>query len=304
MNIKQLRCICAVARNGLNVSHAAAALHTSQPGVSMQVQRLEAELGLEIFVRRNRRLVDITPDGQAVIERSERALIEIDGIREIGREHLRDESGTLVVAASHGQACHTLPLVMRCFSDAYPRVRLSVKHGTRQQVADMLVSGEAQLGVMSDVEDLADRLALIECRRYRRLVLVPLRHPLLRRSTLTLSMLAEYPLVVYEPSLPCGSVVGVFATNGVALRRMLRAPNSDIMKAYVEQGLGISVLPEFVFDPRRDRKLRAIDASHLFMPSVAYVLLHRKQYLRGYAYAFMEMISPTITRAVVQRALR
>jgi DNA-binding transcriptional LysR family regulator len=303
MNIKQLRCVCEVARHQLNVSRAASALHTSQPGVSMQIRRLEAELGLEIFVRRNGRLIEVTSDGQAVIERSARALLEIDGIREIGREHMKDASGSLVVAASHGQARHTLPPVMRRFTQAYPKVRLVIKHGTRQQVADMLIGGEAQLGVMSDVEDLADRLVLIECRRYKRLIVVPPRHPLLKRSALTLAMLAEYPLVIYEPAYPSGSIAGMFGAHGVPLRKVLRAPNSDVMKAYVAEGLGITVLPAFVFNAGEDRRLRAIDASHLFRPSITYVLLHRRQYLRSYAYSLLEMLSRNLTRAVVDRAI-
>jgi len=303
VNIKQLRIVCEVVRRGLNVSRAATALHASQPGVSMQIQRLEAELGLEIFVRRNNRLAEITPDGRAVIERAERALLEIDGIRDIGREHSKDESGSLVVAASHGQARHALPAAIRSFEQRFPKVQVRIEHGTRRQIVQQLMSGTAHIGLMSDVDDLADRLALLECARSRRIVLVPARHPLLKRGAPTLAMLAEYPNVLYEPAYPSGYVAGVFDAHGVALDKVLLAANSDVMKAYVEQGLGISVLPAFVFDARRDTRLRAIDVSHLFRPSVTHVLLHRKQFLRGYAYAFIETLAPELTRAAVERAM-
>ena len=303
VNIKQLRIISEIARHGLNVSRTATALHASQPGVTMQIQRLEAELGLELFVRKNNRLTQITPAGQHVIERAERALLEIDGIREIGREHSKDESGTLVVAASHGQARHTLPAAIRKFEQRHPKVRVRVEHGTRRQVVPLLMGGEAHIGVMSDVDDLAERLILMECARSRRIVLVPQRHRLLRKEILTLSMLAEYPIVLYEPAYPSGYIAGVFDAHGIALERILLAPNSDVMKAYVEQGLGISVLPAFVFDPKRDTRLRAIDVSHLFRPSITHVMLHRKQFLRGYAYAFIETLSPRLTRQAVEEAM-
>lgn len=303
MNIQQLRCVCEVVRHDLNVSRAAASLHASQPAVSTQIHRLEAELGFEIFVRRRNRLTALTANGKAIFERAKRALLEIEAIQEIRREHLRDDTGTLVVAASHGQSRNVLPAAMKRFSRRFPKVEVTVRHGTRKQIADMLLGGEAHVGLTSDVSELGERLLLLPCHRYRRILLVPRNHPLLKQQRPTLAALAEYPFVMYGPSGSAGPVATTFAERGVELRQILFAPNSDVMKAYVEQGLGITALAEFMFDARRDKSVRAIDASHLFPPSVTYLLLVRKQYLRSYTYALLEEISPRLTRAMVEEAI-
>ena len=303
MNIQQLRCICEVVRQDMNVSRAATHLHSSQPAVSTQIHRLEAELGFEIFVRRRNRLTGLTAEGKAILERAKRALLEIEGIQEIKREHQRDDSGTLVVAASHGQSRNILPGAMKRFRRRFPKVAVAVRHGTRKEIADMLLGGEAHVGLTSDVAQLGERLLLLPCHRYRRIVLVPRNHPLLKHERPSLAALAEYPFVLYEPSGSAGPVASTFAERDIELRQVLFAPNSDVMKAYVEQGLGITALAEFMFDERRDKGLRAIDASHLFPPSVTYVLLVRNQYLRSYTYALLEEISPRLTRAVVEEAI-
>jgi len=303
MNIQQLRCVCEVVRHDMNVSRAAASLHSSQPAVSTQIHRLEAELGFDIFVRRRNRLTGLTPNGKAILDRAKRALLEIEAIHEIRREHLRDDTGTLVVAASHGQSRNVLPAAMKRFSRRFPKVEVAVRHGTRKQIADMLLGGDAHVGLTSDVAQLGERLLLLPCHRYRRIILVPQKHPLLKQAPPTLGALAEYPFVLYEPTGSAGPVANTFAERGIELRQILFAPNSDVMKAYVEQGLGITALAEFMFDERRDKGLRAIDASHLFPPSVTYVLLVRKQYLRSHTYALLEEISPRLTRAVVEEAI-
>ena len=76
MKLQQLRYLVEVARRGLNVSEAAQALHTSQPGVSKQIRALEDELGVEVFERRGKRLTALTEPGKAVIEIAERVLAE------------------------------------------------------------------------------------------------------------------------------------------------------------------------------------------------------------------------------------
>lgn len=303
MNIKQLRCIVEVTRQGLSISKAAGALHASQPGVSTLIQRLEKELGFEIFVRRNHRLIDLTHDGRAVIERAQRALLEIDAIRDLGRASSKAEIGALVVAASHAQARFTLPVVMRRFIRAYPKVRLTVTQCNRKQIADMLTSGEADIGIMSNIEALAGKLVLLPCRVTPRILLVRRGHPLLKRARPTLADIAKDTLVVDESSYTTDYVLGVFRKQGLDPPKVMKATNADVMKAYVEQGLGVSVLPKMVFNVRRDKGVQAINVDHLFEPSRTYVLLHRQRVLRPYAFAFIEMLAPQLDRGAVQKAL-
>ena len=84
---------------------------------------------------------------------------------------------------------------------------------------------------------------------------------------------------------------------------MLNAIDADVIKTYVEFGLGIAILPDMAYERSRDTKLRAIDASHLFEPNTIHIGIRRNHYLRGYMYAFIEMFSPKLKRAVIEKAI-
>ncbi|MBN9411945.1 MAG: LysR family transcriptional regulator [Burkholderiales bacterium] len=303
MNIQQLRYICEVARTGLNVSKAAQALHTSQPGISTQIRQLEEELGFAIFLRKQNRLAGITPEGAAVIAHAQRSLKEVAAIREIGRHRSQSQSGTLVVAASHTQARFILPRVLQQFVQRYPDVEVTVCQGGGRQTAEILNAAEADVGILSSMSGITDELQAIPCHTYQRVLLVPPGHPLLAAGQPTLADIAQYPMVLYEPSKTGAEVIEALRARELDMPAILRAPNADVVKAYVEHGLGIAILPSITFDAARDPGLRAIDMSHVFPDNATYVVLHRKNYLREYGYHFIEMLEPRLTRDVVERAM-
>ena len=136
MNIQQLRYVFEVARHGLNVSEAAEALFTSQPGVSKQIRLLEEELGVEIFVRHGKRLVAITEPGRQVLAIAERMLLDVDNLRQVGAEFSNEASGSLSIATTHTQARYALPPVIQAFMTRYPNVRLSLLQGSPRQVCE------------------------------------------------------------------------------------------------------------------------------------------------------------------------
>lgn len=308
MNIKQLRYVCEVAHNGLNVSRAAATLHASQPAVSMQIQLLEKELGLEIFSRKRNRLLEVTTDGSLVIERAQRALLEVDYIREMARSRSTENSGNLIIAASHTQARYVLPQILRKFAARFPDVRTSTRDGNETQICDILRSGDADLGIIGvgdarTASDFPDELAALPCQEHRRLILVPAKHRLLKLQKPSLADIAQYPLILYAAPYTSAHIVRAFEKRGLRPWIASRAANADVVKAYIENGLGISVLTEMVFDPKRDKAIRAIDASHLFGPSKTYILLHRKRFHGACVFNFIEMFAPRINRQDVQTAL-
>src|SRR5436190_1926324 len=199
MKLQQLRCLTEVARRGLNVSEAAEALHTSQPGVSKQIKALEDELGIQVFVRHGKRLVAVTDPGKVVV----------------------------------------LP-----------------------------------------------------------------KHPLLKAGALTLEKLAQYPIVTYDFAFANRSLVQkAFEAKGLNPNVVLTALDADVIKTYVELGLGIGILAKMAFNPARDRTLRAIDASHLFESSTTRLGIKRGAYLRRYAYEFIELFAPHLPRNIVEPAV-
>src|SRR5690606_8369902 len=150
MKLQQLRYLTEIARRGLNVSEAAAALHTSQPGVSKQIRSLEDELGIDIFVRHGKRLVAVTEPGKTVIAIAERILAEANNLRRAGEEFANEKLGTLTIAATHTQARYALPPVVAKFKEKYPQVQLRIHQGNPTQISEQVLAGEADFCVATE----------------------------------------------------------------------------------------------------------------------------------------------------------
>src|SRR3954468_14552243 len=129
MNLQQLRYVSEVAKRNLNVSEAAAALHTSQPGVSKQIRALEEELGTDIFVRQGRRFTAITDAGREIVNAIDRILGDIANLRAVGAEFAHHAKGTLAVGVTHTQARYALPPVITRFTKLFPDVKLKLLQG-------------------------------------------------------------------------------------------------------------------------------------------------------------------------------
>lgn len=297
MNIQQLRYIREVARNGLSVSQAAKTLHTSQPGISQQIRSFEEELGLAVFVREKNRLTGITPHGQAIVERLNSALQDIDYVGDYARS-LRNEAGNeLIILTSHTQARYVLPDILKAYSRTHPAVRVEVRHRSNAETVDALLAGDSIVGVVTGDAPRDKDIRTMLCGDYRRILVVPKGHALLReKKRLTLRKIAEYPLITYEQSVGAGQlIIDTFRKEGLSPRVILFAIDADVMKACVESGLGIAILPTIAFDPKRDANLRCMPTGNLFPPSLASVAVHRKRLLRPAERDFIRMLAPQMS---------
>ncbi|WP_280153379.1 CysB family HTH-type transcriptional regulator [Piscinibacter sp. XHJ-5] len=303
MNFQQLRSVRETVRRGFNLTEVAAALHTSQPGISRQIRELEDELGIEIFVRAGKRLTGLTPPGESVLPIVERLLLDSDNLRRVGQEFSAQTSGRLSIAATHSQARYALPAVVRDFRQLYPQVVLSLHQGSPRQVAEMLLTGEADLGVATEALAHYVQLAAMPCYRWTHSVVVPPGHELLQ-GHLSLQRLARHPIITYETGYTGRIHIDeAFARAGLKPSVVLSAMDADVIKTYVELGMGVGIVASIAFDAERDRSLRAIDAGALFEVNVTRLAVRRGTWLRGYVYAFIEAFAPTLTRAAVERAL-
>ncbi|HTQ76464.1 MAG TPA: CysB family HTH-type transcriptional regulator [Burkholderiales bacterium] len=304
MKLQQLRYLCEVAHRDLNVSAAAEALFTSQPGISKQIKALENELGIEIFVRNGKRLAGVTEPGRAVLAIAERLLAEAANLKRAGEEFANEKRGTLTLAATHTQARYALPRAVAAFKRRYPEVRVLVHQGNPTQICEQVAGGEADLGVATERIGEHPALVALPCYQWNRCVVVPPRHPLLRERPLTLEALARHPIVTYDFAFANRSLVNrAFEQRGLAPNVVLTAFDADVIKTYVELGFGVGIMAKMAFDPKRDRPLRAIDASHLFPTSTTRLGVKRGAYLRGYAYDFIELFAPSLTREAVRAAV-
>jgi LysR family cys regulon transcriptional activator len=303
MNLQQLRYVREAVRQGLNLTEAANVLHTSQPGISKQIKELEDELGVEIFVRRGKRLVDLTDPGRVVVQVVERLLAEVDNLRQVGREFADQDSGALTIATTHTQARYALPPVVQRFREQYPKVRLSLQQGSPTQIAEMVLAGRADIAIATEALDHYPDLIALPGYTWHHCVIVPKGHALTRLKRLTLEDLAKYPLITYSPEFTGRSHLDeAFAARGLTMDVVLTALDADVIKTYTELGLGVGVVAAVALDARRDAHLHAIDAGHLFGNNTTRIAVKRSAYLRAFTYAFIQTFAPHLTRSVIEEA--
>lgn len=305
MKLHQLRYVREVVKQGMNISMAAEALHTSQPGISKQIQLLESELNLQIFQRSGKRLTGVTEPGKSIVELAERVISDMENIKRIGDEFSHEDIGSLTIATTHTQARYRLPGALKAFMEKYPQVKLNIHQGNPTQVAEQVESGEADIGIATEAISHYEKVLCLPAYQWNRCVVLPHGHPLLDNLPLTLKKLTQYPLITYDFAFTGGSLVSsVFEKEGLVPNVVLTAIDADVIKTYVGLGLGVGLLAAMAYDHERDTNLVAIDASHLFPASTTFVGIRRDAYLRKFAYDFIELLAPHFDRKAVNDALK
>lgn len=305
MRLKQLRYICEVFRHGNHISAAAEALHTSQPGVSKQIQMIESELGFEIFLRKRNRIVGLSEPGREAVAIAQRVLSEVNNLRNLGDDFNARGGGNLTIATTHTMARYVLPRVIEKFIKQHPAVRLRLRQGNPEQVCELVDSGEADIAVGADTTLPFPSLAAIPCFPLSRSVVAKVGHPILRVKNLTLEEIAKYPIITYDPAYSGRwKVMDAFKKARIEPNVIFGAVDADVIKTYVELGLGIAILTTITYEKTHDPGLRARDASHLFEPSTTYIRLRLNTYLRKFVFDFIKLIAPHVTEDVVRSALR
>lgn len=304
MKLQQLRYIWEVNRQGLNVSEAAHALFTSQPGVSKQIRALEDELGVQIFERRGKQLVAVTPAGKQILEASGQVLNRVKGIKALA-DDLRDEGkGALSIATTHTQCRYVLPQVIQRFRSRYPNVSLHMHQGTPLQIAKAAADGTADFAIATEALELFSELTMLPCYRWNRAVIVPKGHPLASVKRLSIKRLSEYPLVTYNFGFTGRSKLDdAFEREGYNADVVFTAADADVIKTYVRLELGVGIVARMAIEKGVDDDLVAIDASHLFEPSVTKIAFRHGTHLRGYMAGFIEMFAPHIDARTLQQRL-
>ena len=305
MKLHQLKYIHEVARQGLSISAAAEALHTSQPGVSKQIQMLEDELKLQIFQRNGKRLTGITEPGRHIVKLAATVMLEMQNIKRVGDEFAKVETGTLTIATTHTQARYKLPTAVKQFIQQYPHVKLNIHQGSPSQVTTQVANGEADIGIATEAISLDDRLLCLPCYEWNRCVVVPKGHRLIDAIPITLAKIASFPLITYDFAFTGSTTVSkVFHDAGVMPNIVLSAIDADVIKTYVSLGLGVGLIANMAYDEERDKDLVRIDCSHLFPASTTYLGVRKDAFLRGYLYGFIELLAPKFGRREVDEALK
>jgi len=305
MNLQRLEVFEAIIRNDFNVSRAANELRHSQPGLSKHLQLLEQELGFDLFSRKGRRLVGLTEPGWEVHRVAERMLRDRDALGGIAQGFRDADRGSFTIATTHTQARYALPHSVMEFRRRYPKVHLALHQGSPSQVIEEAVSGKADLAIATEGIHEVPELITLPCYDWNRSIIAPVGHPIFEAPELTLAEVARHPIVTYAFAFSGRSQINAaFAAQGLRPEVVLSAIDADIIKTYVRLGMGIGIVATMAFDAEADTGMRALDASHLFPMATAAVGVARGSYPRGFAYSFIELFAPHLTRDVVERALR
>jgi LysR family cys regulon transcriptional activator len=305
MRLQQLRYLLGIVRNNLNITAAAERLYTSQPGISKQIRQLEEELGVPIFERSGKQLTAITPAGKAVVALAERVLSDVEAIRQTAREFSNPRRGDLSIATTHTQARYVLPRVISAFVRKYPEVDLHLHQGTPAQIAELASSGAVDCAIATESLEYFEDLVMMPCYRWNRAVVAPCDHPLREEQPLTLEAVAAYPILTYVFGFTGRSQLdAAFRSRGLEPNVVFTATDADVIKTYVRLGLGVGIVAKMAYDPRIDKDLCALDASHLFEPSTTKIGFRRGLFLRAYHYDFIELFSPHLKRELVDRAMQ
>ncbi len=305
MKLQQLRFLVEVERQGLNVSGAAETLFTSQPGISKQIKLLEDELGVVIFERNGKRLTGITEAGRRVLEIAQRMLRDAQNMKRVADDFAHEAEGTLTLATTHTQARYVLPPVIRDFVRLHPGIRLHVQQGSPVQVVDWLRDGSADLGIATEAIDQITELVALPCYQWSHCVVVPHGHALTQLPTLSLAALAGFPLITYDATFTGRTRIDrAFDRQNLHPQVALTAIDSDVIKTYVELGLGVGIIAEMAYDQHRDSSLVCLPAAHLFEINTTRIGFRRDLWLRTCDFDFLERLAPSLTRAMVMAAIK
>jgi LysR family transcriptional regulator, cys regulon transcriptional activator len=305
MNLHQFKFVQEAARRNLNLTEAAKALHTSQPGVSKAIIELEEELGVEIFARHGKRLKRVTEPGQHVLRSIELIMREVGNLKRIGEQFSNQDSGTLSIATTHTQARYVLPKSVAKLREIFPKVNISLHQGAPDQVARMLIDEVAEVGIATESLAQYDELVTLPCYEWQHMIVLPAEHPLAQAESLSLAQLAKEPLITYHPSFTGRTKIDqAFAAKKLEPRVALEAIDSDVITTYVRLGLGVGIVAEMaVQDLQADKSLVIRPGGPLFGQNLARIAFKRGAYLRNFVYRFAELLSPRLERKLIERAM-
>ena len=304
MNFQQLRIIRETIRRNFNLTEAANALFTSQSGVSKHIKDLEDELGVEIFERKGKRLLGLTEPGKELAGIVERMLLDAQHIEELAQQFANRDQGQLTVATTHTQARYALPEVIVAFKREFPKVHLALHQGSPTEIVSHLLDGQADIGICTEAVAVSEGIACFPYYQWSHSVIVPLGHPLAQVQPLTLAALAKYPIVTYHPGFTGRrGIDAVFARSGAATDIVLSALDADVIKTYVQCGLGVGIVASMAFDAERDQGLCQLPAAHLFGSNTTYVAVRKGRFLRGFAYRFIELCAAGLDQTVVRTGI-
>jgi len=300
VNFQQLRIISETIRQNYNLTEVANALFTSQSGVSKHIKDLEDELNVDLFIRKGKRLTGLTAPGKELAKIVDRILLDTRNIKRLAEQFSQHDQGELTIATTHTQAQYALPDVVGQFKKIFPKVHLVLHESSPGEIVSMLLNDQADIGIATEALESTSELVSFPYYTWHHAVIVPAGHPLQSVHPLTLEAVAQFPIITYHKGFTGRSRIDqAFSRAGLIPNIAMSALDADVIKTYVALGMGIGIVASVAFTPERDTKLIKLDGSHLFEQNTTCISIRRNHYLRGYAYRFIELCIPSLSRDTI-----
>ncbi|MCG7872805.1 MAG: LysR substrate-binding domain-containing protein [Candidatus Thiodiazotropha lotti] len=295
MELRQLTSLVALEESGFNVTQAAKQLFLVQSAVSQHLAQLEQELGTQLFMRKGKRLIGLTAAGEEVLNYARQALAIRENILDVGREHVEEGSGLLRIGTTHTQACYVLPAVIRAFRKLFPQVNLQINQGTPQQLVELVVTDRVDFSICTEELGEHSTLTSIPCYRWNRSLIALKGHPVLSEKPLSLERICNYPLITYTFGFTgANHMQTTFARAGLQPNVVLTAADTDVIKTYVREGMGVGLIASMAYSPELDPDLETRDLSHMLPWETTWVAYHKDKYLRRYQRKFIDLLEQMI----------
>jgi LysR family transcriptional regulator, cys regulon transcriptional activator len=291
MKLQQLRYIYEVARHELNVSATAESLYTSQPGVSKQIRLLEDELGVQIFTRSGKHLIDITPAGRQILEVAGRMLRDGQVIKDIARDYAQPNAGTLRLGLCPLAARYLVADRLEKFAKEYPKVQIQLRQGEESHFTEWLESGEVDLAIGLRQTHAASLVSL-PCVRWRYAWL----------SRTDRARAAEAMLVFAQDREAEDSLHRALPADKASQRWVLVSSDPDVIKTYVRQEWGVGLLPAIAFDSIADSDLSLRPAADSLPEGRFWFSFRRDLHWRKFLHSFAHLLSPVLKPELLQQA--
>ncbi|MEW6752860.1 MAG: LysR family transcriptional regulator [Candidatus Latescibacterota bacterium] len=295
MELQQLRGFCEVARQR-SFTRAADKLFLTQPAVSLQLKALEGELGVALL-ERGRRQLRLTPAGEVLLRRAQEALQVLESARDeiAGLEKL--VRGRLIVGTSDTNCTYILPEVLRAFRTAFPHVELEIRNRMSLEAVRLVLADEVDFGLVTLPVRHRD---LVQERLFARrdVLICPPDHPLARRRQVGLAAVAEHPLLALERGSVSRQLMDeAFRQAGVSPVIAMDLGAVEVIKRFVEIGLGVALVPEVtVREEVRQGRLAQVLVTGLGKRAIG-LIEHRGRQRSRAAEAFLQALRQHVAAA-------
>jgi len=246
----------------------------------------------------------MTAAGEKIIRIAGEMLQKTENIKGIANEFRDNSKGTLSIATTHTQARYALPPVIKQYIKDLPDIKLDIHQGTPTQISEMVSQGKVDIAIATEAIELYENLIMLPCYSWDRCILVPKGHDLAKKRALSLSDVAEFPLITYVFGFTGRSKLDeAFSSQNLEPNLALTAVDADVIKTYVRLGLGVGIVASMACKEEHDSDLVALDASHLFGESTTKIGIRKDTFLRGYLYDFIRLFAPHLSKELIDEAM-